>query len=169
MGPGPAALSRPFIAPGSINWFTSTDPANARTTPPPPRVRPPTRARFEAVLKLAAGGVVERLMKLIIKVIGVKGHCPVYQVGNLITIKQGFILALEETDAICLHSLASLLPYYVALSHGVKARVLGLARGDSETAYLQCLDPCEFTGGGTVYFEISRLEESGAEPEPTGD
>jgi uncharacterized repeat protein (TIGR04076 family) len=104
-------------------------------------------------------------MKLIIKVIEVKGHCPVYQVGNLITINKGFILALHETDAVCLHSLASLLPYYVALSHGVKARDLGLARGESDSAYLQCLDPCEFTGGGTVYFEISRIEEPGpAEP-----
>jgi uncharacterized repeat protein (TIGR04076 family) len=100
------------------------------------------------------------MMKLIIKVIGIKGHCPVYQVGNIITIKQGFILATEETDAVCLHSLASLLPYYVALSHGVKARDLGLAREDSEAAYLQCLDPCDLTGGGTVYFEVSRWEES---------
>jgi uncharacterized repeat protein (TIGR04076 family) len=108
-------------------------------------------------------------MKLVIKVIRVKGRCPVYQVGPIITIKQGFILALDKTDAVCLHSLASLLPYYVALSHGVKASDLGLARGDSETAYLQCLDPCEFTQGGTVYFEISRLEESGPEPEPAGD
>jgi len=99
-------------------------------------------------------------MKLIIKVIGIKGNCPVYEVGNIITVKQGFILATDETYAVCLHSLASLLPYYVALSHGVKARDLGLARGDSEAAYLQCLDPCEITGGGTVYFEVFRREET---------
>jgi uncharacterized repeat protein (TIGR04076 family) len=108
-------------------------------------------------------------MKLIIKVVGIKGTCPVYQVGNIITINQGFILGIDETDAVCLHSLASLLPYYVALSHGVKARELGLARGDSEAAYLQCLDPCEITGGGTVYFEISRVEEPSPGPEPAGD
>jgi uncharacterized repeat protein (TIGR04076 family) len=98
-------------------------------------------------------------MKLVIKVVGIKGTCPVYRLGHTIIIKQGFILATAESDSVCMHSLASLLPYYVALSHGVKARDLGLARDDSEAAYLQCLDPCDLTQGGTVYFEISRVAE----------
>ena len=65
----------------------------------------------------------------------------------------------EATDVVCLHSLASLLPYYVALSHGVPARDLGLARDGGTAAYLQCLDPCEITGGGTVIFEVSPVAE----------
>lgn len=96
-------------------------------------------------------------MKLIIRVIEIKGKCPVYTVGNRIVLKEGYILDPRETDVVCMHSLASILPYYVALSRGIKPKALGLSRKDGEEAYLQCLDPCEITGGGTVRFEISRV------------
>jgi uncharacterized repeat protein (TIGR04076 family) len=94
-------------------------------------------------------------MKLVIKVVGIKGICPVYRVGDQWTIEQGYVLVTGESDNICMHSLASIFPYYVALSHGIKPQDLGLAKGDSREAYLQCLDPCEITGGGTVQFEVS--------------
>ena len=96
-------------------------------------------------------------MKLIIRVIEIKGRCPVYQIGNKITLQNGYILDPGATDIVCMHSLASILPYYVALAKGVKAKDLGLSKDDSDKAYLQCLDPCEITGGGTVRFEISRV------------
>jgi len=32
---------------------------------------------------------------------------------------------------------------------------LGLSGANADCAYVQCLDPCEITGGGTVVFEIS--------------
>jgi uncharacterized repeat protein (TIGR04076 family) len=54
-----------------------------------------------------------------------------------------------------MHSLASLMPYYVALSKGISPQALGLSGTKPNRAYLQCLDPCEVTGGGTVIFEIS--------------
>ena len=98
-------------------------------------------------------------MKIVIKVFEIKGNCPVYNIGNNISLQNGYILDPAETDQVCMHSLASILPYYVALSKEVKAKDLGLAKGDSEEAYVQCLDPCELTGGGTVIFEISRLED----------
>ena len=96
-------------------------------------------------------------MKLVIRVAEIKGRCPVYEVGNKIILNEGYILDLEETDVVCMHSLTSILPYYVALSRGVAAKDLGLSRGESEEAYVQCLDPCEITGGGTVLLEISRM------------
>jgi uncharacterized repeat protein (TIGR04076 family) len=96
-------------------------------------------------------------MKLIVKVVEIKGKCPVYEVGNKITLRDGYILDAEESDMVCMHSLASILPYYVALAKGVEAKEIGLSRRDSKEAYLQCLDPCEITGGGTVRFEISRV------------
>lgn len=96
-------------------------------------------------------------MKLIIKVVEIKGRCPVYDVGNKITLKDGYILDTEESDMVCMHSLASILPYYIALAKGVEAKEIGLSRGDSKEAYVQCLDPCEITGGGTVRLEISRV------------
>jgi hypothetical protein len=47
-------------------------------------------------------------------------------------------------------------PYYVALSREVEAKAVGFSRGDFDEAYVQCLDPCDITGGGTVRFLISR-------------
>ena len=96
-------------------------------------------------------------MKLIVRVVEIKGRCPVYEVGNTITLQEGYILDTEKTDIVCMHSLASILPYYVALAKGVEAKEMGLSRGDSKEAYIQCLDPCEITGGGTVRLEISRV------------
>lgn len=90
---------------------------------------------------------------LIIEVIEVKGHCPVYRIGDSFRIRDGFILVTERP--LCMHSFASLMPYYVALSRGILPAELGLAR-EGERAYLQCLDPCEHTGGRTVVFAVSR-------------
>ncbi len=98
-------------------------------------------------------------MRLVIKIVHIDGICPVYQLGDTITLEQGYILDPAASSRICLHSLASILPYYVALSKGVKSRDLGLSRGDSDEAYIQCLDPCHITGGGTVLFEIARLPD----------
>lgn len=96
-------------------------------------------------------------MKLSIKVKQIKGQCPVYQVGDEFWLEQGYILKLPASRGICMHSLASIMPYYVALSRGVKPKDLGLAQADDDCAYLQCLDPCEYTGGGTVVFEVKCL------------
>lgn len=90
---------------------------------------------------------------LVVEVTEIKGHCPVYNPGDTFSIVDGFKLSCSRP--VCLHSLASLMPYYVALSRGVSPVELGLAR-EGETAYLQCLDPCELTGGGTVVFAVKR-------------
>jgi uncharacterized repeat protein (TIGR04076 family) len=97
-------------------------------------------------------------MKLIVKVVEIKGKCPVYEMGNKITLREGYILDPAETDIVCMHSLASVLPYYVALGKGVEAKEIGLSRGYSKEAYVQCLDPCKITGGGTVRLEISKVQ-----------
>jgi len=91
--------------------------------------------------------------RLIIKVLKIKGTCPVYKVSDRIVINEDYKLSLKETDQVCMHSLASIIPYYVALSKGADPKTLGLAK-EGNKAYLQCLDPCEFTGGGTVIFEV---------------
>ena len=88
--------------------------------------------------------------KLIIKVKEIKGNCPIFKIGDTIFIENGYILRLEKP--ICMHSLTSIMPYYVALSRGIKPQELGL--GKDNKAYVQCLDPCEYTEGGTVIFEI---------------
>lgn len=96
-------------------------------------------------------------MKLIIEIIEIKGNCPVYNIGDRIVLDDGYKVNLKKTDNICLHSLGSFLPYYSALAKGVNAQELGLAKKGKD-AYVQCLDPYEYTGGGTVTFRIIRKE-----------
>ncbi len=94
-------------------------------------------------------------MKLIIEVVEIRGTCPVYEIGDRIVLDDGYKVNREETDNICMHSLASILPYYNALAKGVEPKELGLAQ-NGEDAYIQCLDPHEQTGGGTVIFKVTR-------------
>ncbi|MDZ7373275.1 MAG: TIGR04076 family protein [candidate division KSB1 bacterium] len=93
---------------------------------------------------------------LTVRVYRIMGHCPVYVEGQSFRIREGYVLEAELAGGICLHSLASILPYYVALSRGVHPSSLGLAGPKADCAYVHCLDPCEITGGGTVVFEIER-------------
>lgn len=60
----------------------------------------------------------------------------------------------KPTEHSALHSLASILPYYITLSKGTPPGELGLGKG--HRAFVQCLDPCKYTGGGTVTFKITR-------------
>ena len=96
-------------------------------------------------------------MKLIIEVAEIKGKCPVYSEGERIILDDGYKVNLKETDNICMHSLGSILPYYVALSKKISPQELGLAQ-EGEDAFVQCLDPRKYTGGGTVTFKISRKD-----------
>lgn len=88
-------------------------------------------------------------MKIVIKVVEIKGFCPVYKKGDRIVFDEGYKLNLEETDALCIHSLASILPYYNAIYRGIPPGDMGLGEG-----YVQCLDPMKYTQGGTVIFKI---------------
>jgi uncharacterized repeat protein (TIGR04076 family) len=98
-------------------------------------------------------------VKLIVKVIEITGKCPIYKIGDKIVIDDGYHINLKQTTAICMHSLTSLMPYYVALSKGISPVELGLAK-EGKKAYVECLDPCKYTGGGTVFFEIERTNNS---------
>ncbi|MBC7334312.1 MAG: TIGR04076 family protein [Actinobacteria bacterium] len=95
------------------------------------------------------------MKKLIIEVKEINGNCPVYKVGDRIVLDDGYKVNLTQTSAICMHSLASIMPYYVALSNGISPSILGLTKKNAnDSAFVQCLDPCEYTGGGTVIFEV---------------
>ena len=94
-------------------------------------------------------------MDLVVKVKEIKGTCPVCKPGDTIVIREGYVLDTTRSSGVCMHSLASLMPYYVALSKGIHPKGLGLSGKNPDCAYVQCLDPCEITGGGTVVFEIS--------------
>jgi len=94
-------------------------------------------------------------MDLIVRVKEIKGTCPVYSLGDSVVIREGYVLDTKRSCEVCMHSLTSLMPYYVALSKGVSAKTLGLSGAKEGCAYIQCLDPCDITGGGTVIFEIT--------------
>ncbi|WP_297090373.1 TIGR04076 family protein [Thermococcus sp.] len=99
--------------------------------------------------------------RLEIRVIKIRGKCPVFSPGDRIVV-EGAEVNLDETDAICTHAFASLLPYIVALRKGIKPSELGLGRG--EKAYVQCLDPGPpYTDGGTVIFEITVVRDEAEE------
>ena len=96
-------------------------------------------------------------MDLVIKVKEIKGICPIYKVGDIFKLQDGYKLVSEIP--LCMHSLTSLFPYYNALQVSTPER-WGLAgKDDKDKAYIQCLDPCSYTGGGTVVFEISKHDE----------
>ncbi len=96
-------------------------------------------------------------MDLVIKVKEIKGHCGVYKVGDTFKLKDGYRLVSDIP--LCMHSLASLLPFNNALCISEPSR-WGLAgKNDSTKAYFQCLDPYSYTGGGTVVFEVSRIDQ----------
>lgn len=95
----------------------------------------------------------DKVRALLIEVVHVQGHCPVYEVGDRFWIEEGY--KLESEQAICMHGLQSLAPYYAALSRGVMAVDLGLAGPEEGVAYVQCLDPASYTDGGTVTFKIT--------------
>ncbi len=92
-------------------------------------------------------------MDLLVKVKEIKGNCEVYKEGDRFRLKDGFRLTTEIP--LCMHSLASLLPHYNALRVAEPSH-WGLSGLDEEKkAYVQCLDPHSYTGGGTVVFEIT--------------
>lgn len=94
-------------------------------------------------------------MDLEITVKAVRGRCPVYKVGDRIVLREGYRLDPAASGAVCMHSLASVMPYYNAVFHGVEPKDLGLADGEG-AACVQCPDPCEETGGGTVVVRLGQ-------------
>jgi len=96
-----------------------------------------------------------------VEVADVQGNCPLYERDDWFYIEGGF--ALVTPRRLCMHALLAIAPYYVALSRGIPPADLGLG-GPDGAAYVQCLDPQGYTGGGTVVFRVSRVE--GSEPCP---
>ena len=101
-----------------------------------------------------------KIHNLEITVYDIKGHCPVYRIGDAFYLDEGYILNTKKSCDICMHSLASILPYYNAIKHGINPQVMGLAGLEDSSAHIQCLDPCAYTGGGTVTFKLIRRDTS---------
>ena len=89
-----------------------------------------------------------------------KGTCPVYKVGDKITIRNPSIV-LKDTDALCTHALPTILHYALILEYSWCPLKLGLTREDDQDhAYFQCLDPGKpYTDGGTVFFKVKNPDK----------
>ncbi len=98
-------------------------------------------------------------MDLIITIKEVTGKCPVFKAGDTFRLKDGYKLVSDIP--VCMHSLASLLPYYNALRHA-DPETLGISGiKNPRRAYLHCPNPECFTGGGAAVIEVERrLDES---------
>lgn len=98
----------------------------------------------------------EEKYRLIITVKEIRGKCPVFKLGDRIVIESPKV-AVEKTSNICIHAFGCMLSMIVPLSHGLSFKQLGLATGEGEKGYVQCLDPGKpYTDGGTVLFKIKR-------------
>jgi uncharacterized repeat protein (TIGR04076 family) len=94
------------------------------------------------------------IMDLIVTVKEIKGHCPAHKVGDTFTIKASYLLVSEIP--VCMHALASLIPFYNALRFCEPASMGIEGKKDKTKAYIQCPDSVAYTDGGTVTFEITR-------------
>ena len=93
-----------------------------------------------------------------IEVCEIRGKCPVHKVGDKVVI-DGPKIALDKTDAVCVHALSSLLHYVIALDENVDPKKLGLSK-ERNVAFIQCVDPGEpYTSGGTVVFKCRRIQK----------
>lgn len=97
-------------------------------------------------------------MDLIVRVKEIKGHCPVYKVGDSFKLENSYRLVAHIP--LCMHALASLLPHYNALRFAEPSQWGAAGKEDQSKLYFQCLDPFEYTDGGTVIFEVSREGQS---------
>ena len=95
-------------------------------------------------------------MDLVVTAKEIKGYCPTHKVGDCFTLKAGYQLVSDIP--ICMHALASLMPYYNALRISEPAQWGLQCRDDKTKACIQCPDPAAHTGGGTVTFEITKVE-----------
>ena len=70
----------------------------------------------------------------------------------------GARIRLDQTDAIYVHALSTMLHYIVALDEGADPVKLGLSKNRGH-AYIKCVDLGEpYTSGGTVIFVCRRIE-----------
>jgi uncharacterized repeat protein (TIGR04076 family) len=95
-------------------------------------------------------------MDLVVTVKEVKGHCPVFRVGDLFALKACY--QLVSNVPVCMHALSALMPWYNALRVSEPADWGLDGKNDKTKAYIQCPDPCQYTGGGTVIMEIAKTE-----------
>lgn len=86
----------------------------------------------------------------------INGNCPVFNIGDIILIKNGEV-DLQNSDAFCIHAAHVLLYYALPIREGIKPVTLGLAtKGDK--AFVRCPDPGPpQTHGGTVTFSLEKI------------
>lgn len=98
-------------------------------------------------------------MKLEVEVVEVKGKCPVHEPGDKFELIEGYRLQHPRGKPICMHALASFMPFYNAMAKGVKPEKMGLAGKEPGKLFFQCMDPVHYTDGGTAVFRVTKVLE----------
>lgn len=94
--------------------------------------------------------------RVILEVEKIEGNCPVYEVGDKITLEDPEIV-MSETDAVCMHAFNCMMTLLLPLCRGIEPSEIGLSKEGDDVGHIQCPDPGkEYTGGGTVLFRIKR-------------
>lgn len=69
----------------------------------------------------------KHVTRLVVRVKQIHGKCSVFKLGDKIVFDEPKII-LDETDALCIHALGSMLTILVALSRGTSFKELGLSK-----------------------------------------
>ncbi|MFB0503578.1 MAG: TIGR04076 family protein [Candidatus Bathyarchaeia archaeon] len=97
------------------------------------------------------------MYRVTIDVKEIGGRCPVYAIGDRITL-DGYCIDSRMSSNICMHAFSAMLTLLSAFAHGSSAIDLGIGEKE-DVGYLQCPDPGPpYTNGGTVLFELRRKE-----------
>ena len=87
----------------------------------------------------------------------IKGHCPLYKIGDIIIIEE-FYINVKASPNICIHALAAMSTLLSAFLNGSSAIELGIGSQEN-IGFVQCPDPSQpYTQGGTVLFKLEREE-----------
>lgn len=77
--------------------------------------------------------------RVIAKVVGINGYCPIYKVDDKVVFED-FSLCSRKSANMCLHAMASMISLLSPFLHGSSAIQLGIGQKE-DTGYVQCPDP----------------------------
>ena len=97
-------------------------------------------------------------MNLVVTVAEIEGRCFAYKHEDTFTLRDGHPLVSDVP--VCMHALSALVPFYNALRISSPWEWKLAGEDDESKAYVQCPNAISHRGGGSVVFEISKIERT---------
>jgi uncharacterized repeat protein (TIGR04076 family) len=101
--------------------------------------------------------------RIVVTVEKIKGCCPIYKIGDKITIEE-FYINSQNSQNICIHAFSAMSTLLSAFLHNCSATKLGIG-SEENTGYIRCPDPgppC--TRGGNVLFKLEKNKTAPKKP-----